>query len=71
MTLEIKVDNKTNEALVRITKGFGTVILTELDARWLEKALLDFLPLEHRNRKTTIFQEALDREIDREAFYGA
>lgn len=48
MSLEIKVDEKTNEFLVRITGGFGIVVLDESQARWLEKALVDFLPLEDR-----------------------
>lgn len=70
MTLEIKVDKETNEMLVRITRGFGMIVLTVSEARWLEKVLFDCLPLEDPEDPYKGLREALNREIDQEVFYG-
>ena len=70
MTFEIKVDKETNEMLVRITRGFGMIVLDVSEARWLEKVLFDCLPLEIQPTIKQDLQEALDREIDHEVFYG-
>lgn len=75
---ETKIDKQTNEFLVRITKGFGMIVLNESDVRWLEKVLLFCLPPEDRvirpaEGDTNLYesiQEALEREIDHVVFNG-
>ena len=71
MTFEIKIDKKDNEMLVRITRGFGAIVLTVSEARWLEKVLFDCLPLEIQPTIEQDIKEAMDREIDHGVFYSA
>ena len=47
--LEVATDNRENRFLIRISKGNTKILLEETEARWLEKALLDYLPLENRH----------------------
>lgn len=70
MTFETKLDKETNEFRVRITRGFGVIVLDESEARWLEKVLFDCLPLEDRPTIKQALQEAMDREIDHGVFNG-
>ena len=51
MTFEMKADKNANELHVRITRGFGVIVLDESEARWLMRGLMDCLP-PSRGRQT-------------------